>query len=525
MADIIYRNGMFVTMSERRPDAQALALRAGRIIAVGSDAEIAGLGRRDTRVVDLQGAVVLPGFHDAHVHLTGYGLELERLDISSAADTAAALELIRAAPGDGLLRGAGFSVATWGADTLTAQALDAVWPERPVIMRSRDLHSAWLNSRALELVGIGPDTPDPAGGRIGRDASGNPSGLLFEAAAQLAQARLPEPSREELDRALAAAARSMAAMGITTVHHMAAEPASMWRALADAASDDTYPLRVWACLPQEDIEAAAGIGIATGQGGANFSIGGAKFFTDGALGSATAWLLEPYEGTDDTGVQMLPQDVLHERIALAVRSGLTPVIHAIGDAAVHESLNALEACRDSISAARLRPRIEHAQHITRADVPRLAELGVIASMQPIHLTFDAIHAGRLLGKRVSQSYPFRQLLNAGTVLAFGSDAPVAPPGVIDGLRAAVSRHGSDGKVFEGQERLTADEALQAYTTGAALAIGAERRSGKLELGYDADLVVLSEDPRSQLEGLSVLQTVKGGMVTYDSGALDDRVGR
>lgn len=516
---------MFHTFSDRRPTAEALAIRSGKIQAIGTDAEVAGLGRRDTRIVDLQGAVVVPGFHDAHVHLTGYGLQLTRLDISEADSTREALELIRSAAGDGWLRGAGFSAASWGADTLTATALDEIWPDRPVFLRSRDFHAAWLNSRALQLLGISRDTPDPDGGRIARDAEGNPSGLLFEAAASQALARLPEPSRAELLGALDSAAARMATMGVTTVHHMAAEPASHWRALADRASSGNFPLRVWSCIPQEDLEAAGGIGLATGQGGNNFTVGGAKFFSDGALGSATAWMLDPYEGNSDTGVAMLSPEVLRERIALAVDLGLVPVIHAIGDAAVHETLNALEACRDSWQSQGLRPRIEHVQHITREDVKRMGRLGVIASMQPIHLTFDAVHAPKLLGDRISQAYAFRQLLRAGTVLAFGSDAPVAPPGVISGLLAATGRRGQDGSEFVISERTTADEALYAYTRGAAQAISAEKRSGSLERGFDADLVVLSEDPLTHLDSVEVLRTIKDGRITYDSGALENRTAR
>lgn len=525
MADVIYRNGLFLTFNDRRPTAQALSIRGGRIQAVGTDAEVAGLGRRDTRIVDLHGAVVLPGFHDAHVHLSGYGLELERIDLSSAAGTREALTMLGSATGDGWLRGAGFSAASWGADTLTAAALDEVVPDRPVFIRSRDFHSAWLNSRALELLGITAVTPDPEGGRIARDASGNPTGLLLEAAASEALGRMPPATRAELMAALDAAAGQMASMGVTTVHHMAAEPGSHWQAIADRASRGDYPLRVWSCLPQEDLESAAVIGLATGQGGHNFTVGGAKFFVDGALGSATAWMLKPYEGSEDTGVQMLDVTVLQERIALAVSSGLVPVVHAIGDAAVHETLNALEACRDEWQARGMRPRIEHVQHITEADVKRIAKLGVIASMQPIHLTFDAVHAGRLLGDRVSQAFPFRQLLRAGTVLAFGSDAPVAPPGVLAGLAAATSRRGTDGSTFGLAERISPEEALHAYTRGAAQAIGAEQRSGMLEEGFDADLVVLSDDPLSSLESSEVLRTVKAGVITYDSGALENRAAR
>lgn len=519
MADIIYVNGNILTMTDGGGSVDALALAGETIIAAGSRDEVESFRSARTQTVDLGGATVLPGFHDAHVHLSGYGLELGQLDLAQAADTAEGLRLIREYAGSGWLRGSGFSVAGWGAETLTASALDAIWPDRPVALRSQDHHSAWFNSRALQLTGITADTPDPEGGRIARDASGLPTGLLFEAAASLALDRVPQPGAAELRTALDAAAEALAAMGITTVHHMAAEPASHWRAMADRASQSDYPLRVWACLPQEDLESAAAIGIATGQGGSNFTVGGAKFFTDGALGSATAWMLEPYEGTSDTGVAMIEPELLNARILMAAEAGLAPVIHAIGDAAVSATLDALEASSSVWQSRGLLPRIEHAQHVTRQDITRMARLGVIASMQPIHLTFDAPLIDRLLGSRAGQAFAFRQFISQGVPLAFGSDTPVAPPGVLAGIRAAVTRTARDGTVSGAEEAVTAEEALHAYTRGAALAAGRAHTSGRLSPGFDADLVVLSGSPLAGLTDLQVLRTVKGGTVTYDSGNL------
>ena len=520
MADLIYHNGTVRGMTDDRRVTDAIAIRAGKVLATGNLEELGRFRRQDTRLVDLSGATVLPGFHDAHVHLAGHGMNLDRLDLTGARSVPEALELIRDAPPGDWLLGAGFSVAQWGADKLTAAALDAIWPDRPVALRSQDHHSAWLNSRAMQLTGIGPDMTDPAGGRIQRDERGRPTGLLFEAAATLALSRVPQPDAQSLRAALAAAASSLAELGITSVHHMSAEPTEWWRATADSASRADYPLRVWACVPQEELEAAAAIGLATGQGGDNFVIGGAKFFADGALGSATAWMLQPYEGTTDHGVAMFESEVFFERMAQAAAAGLAPVIHAIGDAAVHETLNALEASRDLWKPQDLRPRIEHAQHITRQDITRMAALGIIASMQPIHLTFDALHLHRLLGNRAPQSFAFRQFREQRVPLAFGSDTPVAPPGVIAGLQAAVQRLGLDGSHFEPQEALTVDEALHAYTRGAAWAISRETSSGQLAAGFDADLVVLSGDPYDSLDGLSVVQTVKAGTVTYDAGVLE-----
>lgn len=518
MADTIFHNGEVHGMTDHRQVSEALAIRGGRILAVGTHAEVFSHRRPDTEVIDLDGAVLLPGFHDAHLHLSGYGLSLAQLDLTPAQDTSQALKLISSAPAGDWLLGYGFSVASWGSSGMTAAALDAIWPDRPVALQSQDYHSMWLNSRALELTGFTGDVQDPPGGRIQRDGQGRPSGLLYEAAATLARNRIPEPDEAAVRQALTEAGSTLAAMGITTVHHMAFETPARWRAIAGMASSGDYPLRVWSCIPQEELEQAADIGLATGQGGSDFTIGGAKFFSDGALGSETAWMLEPYEGTDDVGVAMIDSQTFFERIELAAGAGLTPVIHAIGDAAVHETLDALEASKNTWQAAGLRPRLEHAQHILRQDVSRMADLGIIASMQPSHLTFDAPNIGRLLGKRAGQSFAFRQFLDQGVTLAFGSDTPVAPPGVLAGLRAAVRRTGLDGVPFETQESLTMDEALHAYTRGAAYAISRERSSGQLAAGFDADLVVLSGYPQDDAD-VRVLQTVKGGTVTHDAGVL------
>lgn len=517
MADLIYRNGTILTLEPEQPQAAALAVSGGRILAVGSDAEVAALRTARSRVVDLAGACLLPGFHDAHVHLTGFGLQLGQCDLTGTSSPEEALAAVAACRDDGRdwLFGKGFPLSSWAdSGRVTATALDAVTGERPALLRSQDLHSAWLNSAALRELRFTASSPDPAGGKIMRDEAGNPSGLLLERAANQAQERLPEASDEELRAALQAAAGELARLGITTVHHMAMESASHWRQLALQATQDAFPVRVWACIDQEHIEAAAQIGVATGQGNGNFTVGGAKFFVDGALGSKTALMLEPYEGTSDCGVMIHGRDVLSERVPLALAAGLTPVAHAIGDAACRLLLDVLEATESQWRELGLRPRLEHAQHLQADDLARLARLGVTASLQPIHLTFDAAIIPRLLGSRADRAFVTRDLLAAGVPLAFGSDVPVAPPDVLAGLRAAVTRHGQGGQAFQPEQALTIMEALAAYTSGAARAIGREESSGQLRDGFDADLVVLSADPRSSLDGLQVLQTVKGGRVTH-----------
>jgi predicted amidohydrolase YtcJ len=417
------------------------------------------------------------------------------------------------------ITGSGFAVDRWRISgrehaELTAERLDAIAPEHPVLLRSQDLHAGWANRAALRAAGVDRRTPDPPHGVVVRDASGEPSGYLLEHAVGLVARAIPEPDAAALAAATRAAGADFAARGITTVHHMAYESPAAWRAFADAASAGDYPLRVWACIPQEAIEHAAAIGLATGHGGDRFAVGGAKFFADGALGSRTAWMLEPYLGGEERGMPVVPREVLRERFELAVEAGLAPVTHAIGDAAVRAVADALEATEAAWRPRGLLPRVEHVQHAHPEDAARLGRLGVVASMQPIHLTFDAASIVAALGDRRGRAFPMRSLLASGAILAFGSDAPVTEPDVFAGLRAAVRRRGRDGTPLPMDEALDVEAALRAFTLGAAAAIGRSRRSGLVEEGFDADLVLLDHDPVESLDDLRVLATLSAGAFTY-----------
>ncbi|MDZ7705426.1 MAG: amidohydrolase [Trueperaceae bacterium] len=517
MPDIIFYNGTILTIDPDAPQVEALAVRSGRILARGTKDELADMARPDTTWVDLDGRCLLPGFHDSHVHLTRHGLELSRLDLSSTPTQARALEQVaeRAAdlPVGSWILGSGFATSRWNVDTLHKEDLDRAAPEHPVLLQSQDHHSAWANSAALRLANVHVDTPDPQHGTIERHPDGDPSGLLLERAVELVFNAVPEPSAAELADALDAAAKDLARLGVTTVHHMAYEPASYWRALGLRASREDYPLRVWACVPQEDAESAAAIGLATGQGGERFCVGGAKFFVDGALGSLTAAMLEPYLGTTTTGVFVHGPDILAERLPIVIDAGLTPVVHAIGDAATRAVIDALEATLPQWQAKHLRPRVEHVQHLHPDDVSRFARLGAVASVQPSHLIFDAKRIRDKLGDRVHHAYPLRSLLNAGVHLAFGSDTPVAKPDTLESLRAACRRLDPDGAPLSPGESLAPDQALTAYTWGAAYAIGREHRSGQLRTGFDADFTVLSHNPLVSLDALSVEGTMVAGMWT------------
>lgn len=517
MADMVFVGGTVLTMDVARPRVEAVAVSGDRIIAVGTEAEIRAWIRPHTEVVDLAGACVLPGFHDSHVHLTQHGFELEqvRLDDAATVDEGLARVKQRVAdvePGTWIL-GAGFSLERWGIDAPERAWLDAVAPAHPVLLRSQDHHSAWVNTLALQRAGVDAQTPEPESGTIVRDDAGRPTGFLLERAFELVRAVIPEPDRLQIQNALHRAAEDLCARGITTVHHMAYEPPDYWRELALLASTPTYPLRVWACVPHEDLEHALALGLATGQGGAGFQVGGAKFFADGALGSRTAWMLDPYPD-GGTGVVIDSPDVLARRIPMAIEAGLTPVIHAIGDAANRAVLDVLTETASAWRAKGLRPRIEHAQHLHADDVPRFAELGVVASVQPLHLTFDAPSIRRLLKDRIDRAYVWRSLEASGASLAFGSDTPVAFPDVFGTLKAAVRRVGVDGEALHPAEGVAPDRALRAYTLGAAEAIGWEDRSGMLAAGYDADFCILGHDPLVTLDGLEVRGTIKGGRWTF-----------
>lgn len=524
-ADLIFY-GSVLTMDEARPRAGGVAVAGGRVVAVGSAADLHPLAGPATRSMQLNGACLLPGFHDSHVHFVRFGQQLEQLDLTITPTVASALELVaeraRGLPADAWVMGAGFALHRWGLTTIgesEAAALEEAAGGRAVFLSSQDHHSAWLSRAALRAAGISSSTPDPAGGVIGRDSHGEPTGLLLETATQLVRSALPEHDLTTIRRWVELAAREFASLGVTSAHSMAYEPPELFRELALAASGDAFPVRVWACIPHAKLEEAASLGVATNIGGDTFRVGGAKFFVDGALGSRTAWMLEPYSGSGDSGMVVDDPELLAERVPLAIAAGLTPVLHAIGDAATRAVVDILEATQAEWRTAGLRPRLEHAQHMHPADVQRAGRLGLVASMQPTHLTFDVESILELLGDRVERAYPMRSLKRAGAHLAFGSDAPVAPPDVFDGLRAAARRMSVSGARLASSEALAPDEALAAYTTGGAYAIRAEAHSGRLAPGFDADLVVLSHDPTVSLDGLSVVATMKGGRFTHGEEAL------
>lgn len=504
-------------MAQQQVQVEAVLVRGNKILATGKESELQPLLNKETEIIDLKERCLMPGFHDSHVHLVMHGFELNQLHLEKTKTLEEALELIakRATelPAGSWILGSGFLLARWNVQELHKEDVDRISPNHPVFLRSQDHHSAWVNSVALNLAGITSSTPQPLEGEIVKDATGEPTGVLLERAHYLIQQVMPQSTRAEIQNTVKAAGEHLASLGITTVHHMAAEPANYFREMASLASSADYELRVWACLNQELIEHLAEIGLATGQGGESFQIGGAKFFADGALGSMTALLLEPYAGTTIKGFEVHSRELMRERFPLAISAGLVPVIHAIGDAANRIVLDCLEETKHLWQPLGMRPRIEHAQHLHRDDIPRFAKLGVIPSVQPIHYRFDAKRTTELLPDRLAGTHAWRSLIEAGSVLPLGSDTPVATPDVVLGLQTACTRV-AESEEFGHDQVLKVEEALAGYTYNAAYTIGWENHSGQLKEGFDADLVILSHDPREGLENLTIQGTMKAGRWTF-----------
>lgn len=500
-ANLVLLNGNIHTMDPQHPQVSAVAIAGNRVVAVGSDDEVHALLARGGRTVNLHGRTVVPGFIDAHIHFLSYGLSLREIDLVDTPTLPSALERVqrRAAetPRGQWLSGRGWDQSSWeGGAFPTAAALDAVAPDHPVLLQRKCGHASWLNSHALKLAGITGDTADPEGGEIMRDEKGQPTGILLETAMALAFRLLMEPSLEEAVAAVRHAQQMVNRMGIVGIHTK--EAALSLRAIQQIRADNNLTLRTIAQIPVAELDSAIRLGLHTGIGDALLRIGGVKVFSDGALGPRTAWMLAPYEGEPhNLGIPVTTAEEMADIVERAVDAGLSVVTHAIGDRANRMVLDTLEASRKAGKGLHLRHRIEHAQILHPDDIPRFAELGIIPSVQPIHATQDMHIADKYWGERSRYAYAFRSLWDSGAKLAFGSDAPVETPDVIQGIHAAVTRMRADGSPggngWYPDQCLTVKEAVWAYTVGAAYAGGTENSQGSITPGKFADLVVLSQD--------------------------------
>lgn len=535
--DLIAVNGKVWTENPRMPEAEAFAVRDQRVVEIGRSEEILRLADSRTQVIDLHGKRVLPGLNDAHVHFFLGGQSLAAVQLMDAASQSEFRRRIAAfartlPAGEWILMG-NWDEEKWApAELPTHELIDDVTPDHPVWVNRSDSHMMLANALAMKLAGIDRHTADVPGGEIVRDRSGNPTGIFKDAAKDLVQRVIPPPSDAQIDAALLAAQQHAFANGITSVQDMgpiggyaADRQALILRGYQRLEAAGKLKVRVSARFPLEHYERLASLGIVAGFGSDRLTIGFLKSFGDGALGSRTAWFIDSYE--DVPGAYGLPLELLDPermlaRMIAADRAGLHIATHAIGDRTNKEVLDLYERLEAANGAADRRLRIEHAQHLRPEDIPRFAQLGVIASVQPYHCIDDARWAERRIGrKRALTTYALRSLLDAGATLACGSDWTVAPMDPIGAIYAAVTRCplGSEPHAsWVPEQSITVAEAVHGYTVGSAYAESQENRKGSIEEGKVADFVVLSEDifriDPADLRHVKIEMTVSGGEIVY-----------
>ena len=527
--NLILVNGNIRTMDKRTPHAEAVAIAGDRIFAVGSTADIRARYGSVGREIDLGGRLVVPGLIDAHIHFMSYGLSLREIDLMGVTSLETSLARVRERaqrePAGQWLSGRGWDQSLWESNAFPKKSdLDRVTVEHPVFLRRKCGHAGWANSRAMALAGITRDTPDPDGGEIERGEDGEPTGILLERAMDLIANLQQEPTEKEAREAVELATETVHKMGIVGVHNMEGAPAL--RAFQQLREGGNLQMRLLQQIPEADMDAAIQLGIRSGYGDAWIRFGAVKIFSDGALGARTALMVDPYEDEpDNVGIAVATAEHLNHQVRRSAEAGLAVHIHAIGDQANRNVLDAVEAARRDGIGLHLRHRIEHAQVLHPDDIHRFAELGVIPSMQPIHCTQDMILSEQNWGARSRLAYAWSTLLSSGAVLAFGSDAPVETPDILQGIYAAVTRRRADGfpnaEGWYPEECVSVEEAVYAYTLGAAYAGYEESTKGSLTAGKLADLVVLSEDifanePDAILETL-VDGTMVGGEFVYERG--------
>ena len=532
VADLIITNANVHTMDERRPVAKAVAVYGNRIVAVGSAEEIRRLAGARTRIIDAGGRLVLPGFNDSHVHFLSGGFQLSSVDLRDANNPQEFAERIRRfvakVPKGRWITGGDWDHERWpGAPLPTKELIDAFTPETPVFVNRLDGHMALANTLALKMAGVTRETKDPPGGLIVRDPkTGEPTGILKDAAMSFVYKVIPEPSFEEKLAAARAATEHAAKLGITSVQDMSAgDDVGVYQSLLEQGHLKT---RIYAVSPLPDWERVARVGVRKAFGSDMLRIGGLKGFADGSLGSTTALFFEPYNDAPATsglpGPEMFPEGVMLERTSKADRAGLQVMFHAIGDRANDEILTIFERASKENGANDRRFRIEHAQHIRPQDIPRFGRNRVIASMQPYHAIDDGRWAEKRIGyQRARTTYAFRSLLDAGALLAFGSDWTVAPLDPLFGIYAAVTRRTLDGRHPGGwipEQKITVEEAVRAYTVGSAYAEFADSVKGTIAPGKLADMVILTRDifriDPAEIEKTRVHMTLMDGRIVYEA---------
>jgi predicted amidohydrolase YtcJ len=530
VADTIIVNAVVHTMDPAQPTAEAVAIYANRIVAVGSSKDIKKLAGPNTRTIDAKKRLLLPGFNDAHTHFLSGGFQLSSVDLrdaNSPQEFAARIKAFAAKLPEGRwITGGDWDHERWPDAKLPAKELiDSITPDTPVFVSRLDGHMALANSLALKLAGVTRQTLDPPGGVIVRDKSGEPTGVLKDAAQSFVWKVIPPATFEERLAAARAATDYAAKLGVTSIQDVSAgADVGVYQTLLDRGELKT---RIYAVAPLPQWERLARTGVRAHFGSDMLRVGGLKGFSDGSLGSTTALFYEPYRDDPSTsgipGDEMFPEGAMLERVREADRAGLQIMIHAIGDRANDLILSMFEQVERENGKRDRRFRIEHAQHLRPQDIPRFARDRVIASMQPYHAIDDGRWAEKRIGKeRAKTTYAFRSLLDSGVTLAFGTDWTVAPLNPILTVYAAVTRRTIDGKNAKGwvpEQKISVEETVRAYTVGSAYAEFQDNVKGSITTGKLADLVLLSRDifkiDPKEIENVKVLLTMVDGRVVYE----------
>ncbi len=527
---VIFKNGVVWTGVPQDRPVEAVAVRGERILALGTRSEIDALRSPDTRVVDLDGKFLMPGFIDNHTHFVSGGFQLLGIDLRSAPDEAEFARRIaehaaRLPDGQWIL-GGDWDHEAWPSRRIPRKELiDAATPRHPVFVNRLDGHMALANSLALQMAGVTRSTPDPPGGTIVRDENGEPAGVLKDAAMDLVFRVIPPPEEARVREAALTALEHARSLGVTTVNAMASFDEI--RVLERLRKEGLLTSRIYAITPLPEFEKWRAAGVEKGFGGDRLKVGAVKGFVDGSLGSGTAWFYQPYLDAPETSgfpVEMwFPEGNLKRLVSEADAAGLHVVVHAIGDRANDALLDIYAQVAQEHGPGDRRFRIEHAQHLSPEAIGRFADLGVIASMQPYHAIDDGRWAENRIGpERARTTYAFRSLIDAGAVVTFGSDWSVAPLNPLLGVYAAVTRATIDGANPDGwvpEQKISPEEALVCYTKNNAYALFMERDLGTIEPGKLADLVVLSGDPRSvdpaRIQDIQTLLTMVSGQTVFE----------
>jgi predicted amidohydrolase YtcJ len=535
-ADLLITHAKVWTVDPAQAQAEAVAVLRDRIVAVGSETEVAAWQGPKTQVLDAGGKLLLPGFNDAHVHFVSGGVDLDSVQLNDAASAQEMarriIERAKVTPKGEWILGGNWDETKWTPARLpTKELIDAGTPDTPVFVSRYDGHVTFANSAALHAAAITAQTPDPPGGVIVRDAQGNPTGVLKDSAQDLVFKVIPALTRDQRVRAITRGLEHAASVGVTSVQNMDNDDNTTYedlRAFAELHEQGKLSVRMYVAPAITDWEDQAKMGVRRAFGPADLRIGALKGFADGSLGAQTAYFFEPFnDAPSNRGLlshQMQPPAAMRDRIVKADAAGLQLCIHAIGDQAISMILDFFADAVKQNGAGDHRFRIEHAQHMAAKDFDRFAQLGVIASMQPYHAIDDGRWAEKRIGQdRSRRTYAFRTFLDHGVRLAFGSDWPVAPLNPLFGIYAAVTRATLDNKNPGGwfpEQKLTVAEAVEAFTMGSAYAEFQEKEKGSITVGKLADMVMLSDDIFSidpaKIREVKVLKTLMGGKLVYSA---------